>query len=226
MQFYCQSSSSLKCKEVAPEKGRDSHSVRGKKYIGILVARFAREVFSVEFADLLNSEHRAIRRAVNVLRTMTEQVEHGLTTDRHDVNALLIFLHYFGDACHQAKEESILFPALKPSEKFPLSVQPEKLLREHHEERGLIESAQLALFTDKQDEFIASARRVADLLLEHADKEEHVLFPLAEGLMTREMANEVTGKLQEADAKFGFTQRKLLMDMLDHLEDKYIRKAA
>jgi hemerythrin-like domain-containing protein len=72
----------------------------------------------------------------------------------------------------------ILFPALQSSERFPSSVKPENLLREHHEERGLIESAQLALFTDKQDEFIASARRVADLLFEHADKEEHVRFPL------------------------------------------------
>ena len=226
MQFYCQSSCSLKCKEVAPERAASRIACEKRNILESWLLDFAREVVSVEFADLLNSEHKAIRRAVNVLRAMTEQVEHGLTTDRHDVNALLIFLHYFVDACHQAKEESILFPALEPSEKFPLSVQPEKLLREHHEERCLIESAQLALFTDKQDEFIASARRVADLLLEHADKEEHVLFPLAEKLMTREMANEVTGKLQEADAKFGFTQRKLLMDMLDHLEDKYIRKAA
>jgi hemerythrin-like domain-containing protein len=88
----------------------------------------------------------------------------------------------------------------------------------------LIETAQLALFTDK-DEFIASARKVVDLLSEHVDKEEHVLLPLAERILTREKANEVAMKVQEADAKFG-TQRKLLVDMLDHLEDKYIRKAA
>ena len=52
-------------------------------------------MISMESCSLLDSEHKAIRRAVNVLRTMTEQVEHGLPTDRHDVNALLIFLHYF-----------------------------------------------------------------------------------------------------------------------------------
>jgi hemerythrin-like domain-containing protein len=180
----------------------------------------------MEFADLLTKEHKAIRRAFDVLRTMIDQVEHGIPTDRHDVNALLLFLHYFGDACHQAKEESILFPVLKSSEKFASSVEPESLLAGHNEERGLIETAQLALFTDKQDEFIASARKVVDLLSEHVDKEEHVLFPLAERILTREQAAEVTMRLQEADAKFGFTQRKLLLDMLDYLEDKYIRKAA
>ena len=180
----------------------------------------------MEFADLLTKEHKAIRRALDVLRTMIDQVEHGIPTDRHDVNALLLFLHYFGDACHQAKEESILFPALRSSEKFASSVEPDRFLGGHNEERGLIETAQLALFTDKQDEFIASARKVVGLLSEHVDEEERVLFPLAEQILTREQANEVEVRLQEADAKFGFTQRKLLLDMLDHLENKYIRQAA
>jgi hemerythrin-like domain-containing protein len=157
---------------------------------------------------------------------MTDRVERGIPTDRHDVNALLIFFHYFGDVLHQAKEESILFPALKSSDEFASSDELENLFGEHNEERGLIEKAQFALFTDKQDEFIASSRKVIDLLSEHADKEEHVLFPLACGMLTTADANEVTVKLQEADAKFGLRQRELLMDMLHQLEEKYIRKAA
>jgi hemerythrin-like domain-containing protein len=180
----------------------------------------------IGFTDLLAKEHKALRRALDVLKTMTDRVERGTPTDSHDVNALLIFLHYFGDVLHQAKEESILFPALKSSDKFASSAELESLLVEHNEERGLIERAQFTLFTDKQDEFIASARKVIDLLSEHAAKEEHALFPLAEGILTIAKANEVRMKLQEADAKFGFRQRELLMDMLHHLEDKYIRKAA
>jgi hypothetical protein len=39
-------------------------------------------------------------------------------------------------------------------------------------------------------------------------------------------AHEVTEKLEQADAQFGFRQRKLLMDTLQELEDRYIRKAA
>jgi hemerythrin-like domain-containing protein len=190
-----------------------------------------KEVFQMDsnqigFTDLLIKEHKALRRALDVLRIMTDRVERGIPTDRHDVNALLIFFHYFGDVLHQAKEESILFPALESSDKFASSDDLKRLLTEHSEQRGLMEKAQCALFTDKQDEFIASARKVIDLLSEHADEEEHVLFPLAEGILMMAKANEVTMKLQEADAEFGCRQRELLMDMLHHLEDKYIRKAA
>ena len=180
----------------------------------------------ISFIDLLIKEHKALRRALDVLRTMTDRVECGTPADKHDVNALLIFLHYFGDVLHQGKEESILFPALKSSDKFSSFAELKSLLVEHHEERGLIEKAQFTLFTDKQDEFIASARRVIDSLSEHAAKEEHVLFPLARGILTTDKANEVVAKLQQADADFGFTQRELLMDVLHALEDKYIRKAA
>jgi hemerythrin-like domain-containing protein len=180
----------------------------------------------ISFIDLLTADHRALRRALNILRIMTDRVERGISTDRHDVNALLIFFHYFGDVLHQAKEESILFPALKSCNEFTSFPELEDLLVEHNEERGLIEKTQFALFTDKQDEFIASARKVIDLLSEHADQEEHVLFPLADKILRMAKAHEVTEKLEQADAQFGLRQRKLLMDTLQELEDRYIRRAA
>jgi hemerythrin-like domain-containing protein len=142
------------------------------------------------------------------------------------MNALLIFFHYFGDVLHQAKEESILFPALKSSKEFASSAQLAGLLEEHNEERGLLEKTQFLLFTDEENEFITSARKVVDLLSQHMDKEEKVLFLLADRILAVAKADEITLKLEEADAVFGFRQRQLLMDMLCHLEDKYIRKVA
>jgi hemerythrin-like domain-containing protein len=155
---------------------------------------------------------------------MTDRLERGIHTDRHDVNALLIFLHYFGDVLHQSKEESILLPALKSSDKCPEDFK--SLLGEHVQQRGLIEKTQFLLFTDLQDEFVASARKLIGLLSKHADEEEHVLFPLAERILTIAKAEEVRAKLEYSDAEFGERQLRLLMDMLHQLEDKYIPKAA
>jgi hemerythrin-like domain-containing protein len=176
--------------------------------------------------ESFTDEHKALRRALSVLRTMTDQAERGTPVDRHDINALLVFLHYFGDVLHQAKEESILFPALKSSDEFTFSSELELLLSEHTIHRGLIEKVQFALFTDQQEEFIVGARKVADLLSEHADKEERVLFPLANRILRLEKAVEIAAKLEEADARFGFRQLTLLMDMLLQLESKYMPKAA
>jgi hemerythrin-like domain-containing protein len=189
--------------------------------------RFPRGVSTMEPWELLREEHKSIRQAVRVLNTMTEQLEQGVPVDRHDVNALLIFLHYFADACHQAKEESILFPALKSSEKYHnYQNDLEALLEEHSEDRSLIEGTQALLFTDRQSEFNASARKLSSLLSEHAKKEEDILLPLAQQIMSSKTAQEVAMRMQEADAKFGYRQRQLLLDMLQYLQEKYTRKAA
>jgi len=176
--------------------------------------------------SFLTEEHKQIRRALDVLRIMIDRVAGGIPTDPHDVNALLIFLHYFGDVLHQTKEESILFAALKSSKEFGAHAQLKNLIGEHHEDRGLIEKAQFMLFTDNQDEFIASGRKVILLISEHAHEEEVSLVPLADSILTQQKADEVRAKLQEADARFGLRQRDLLMGMLQHLEEKYIQKAA
>jgi hemerythrin-like domain-containing protein len=179
----------------------------------------------MDFSKLLTEEHKVIRRAMDILNMMTEQANHGMQVDIHDVHALLLFLHYFADASHQAKEEAILFPALDASEAFTSS-KAQILLKDHNGERSLIEETQIALFTDRHSEFIASARRLTDLLSEHLIREESFLFPLAEQVLTQEEGMEISRRMQEADANFGYTQRKLLLDLLQQLADKYIRKAA
>jgi len=180
----------------------------------------------MDYSRFLTDEHKTIRRAVDVLNAMTARAEQNVNVDIHDVNALLMFLHYFGDVCHQAKEETILFPALQSSEGFTSSFDPGALLKGHNEERALIEQTQLTLFTDNHSEFVASARKLINVLSEHLTKEESVVFPLAEQILTREKAMEIGYRMQEADANFGYTQRKLLLDLLQQLADKYIRKAA
>jgi hemerythrin-like domain-containing protein len=128
---------------------------------------------------------------------------------------LLIFLHYFGNVLHQAKEESILFPALKSAAECTSSFDLEACFTGHNEERSLIEKARFSLFTDKQGEFMMSAREVIDVVSEHANREERVLFPVASGILSLERANEIAARFQEADARFGFRQRTLLMDLLE-----------
>jgi hemerythrin-like domain-containing protein len=185
----------------------------------------------MEFSELLIKEHAPIRRAINVLNGMIHDAEQGLAIDKHDINALLIFLHYFADACHQAKEENILFPILRKSEtSLPLEnavrEQLNDLLSEHSEERSLIEKTQVALFSEQPYEFIATARKLTQILSEHALKEEQVLFPIAEKLLTRKEADEVVMRIEQADAEFGCAQRTLLVELLQELESKYLRKAA
>jgi hemerythrin-like domain-containing protein len=185
----------------------------------------------MEFSELLIKEHEPIRRAISVLEGMARDAENGRRIDRNDVNALLIFLHYFADACHQAKEETILFPILRQSEtsirvEGVVREQLEDLLKEHSEERSLVEETQLALFSEQPSEFIERARKLGKVLSEHALKEEQVLFPIAMKILSQKEAGEVLTRIEKADAKFGCSQRALLIELLQELEEKYSRRAA
>jgi hemerythrin-like domain-containing protein len=191
------------------------------------------EVFAMEFTQLLAAEHQAIRRALNVLESMRDKMQHGYSVDIHDVNALLLFLHCFADGCHQGKEESILFPALKQSLQNPnrgdsrfLTLDLESLLGEHKQERDLIQKTQTALFARQGSDFADQSRRLIDLLVEHIVQEERILLPMAEQILTPQEAIAAGMQMQEANASFGECQVTLLLDMLKRLEDKFLSKAA
>jgi len=183
------------------------------------------------FSEILLKEHEPIRRAIKVLGEMASDVENGVSIDKHDMNALLIFLHYFADAYHQLKQENILFPIFKESQKS-VWIEPEvreqlhDLLKEDKEERSAIEKTRIALFSEDPFDFVASARKLTRLLWEHALKEEQILFPIAERIITPEQADVIVMRIEEADAEFGCSQRTLLMELLQELEAKYLRKAA
>ena len=61
---------------------------------------------------------------------------------------------------------------------------------------------------------------------EHALKEEQELFPMAEEILTKPEAEEVSMRFKEADASLGDSQRTLLMELLQELEGKYLRRVA
>jgi hemerythrin-like domain-containing protein len=187
----------------------------------------------MEFSELLTGEHQAIRRALNVLESMKDKILHGCSVDIHDVNALLLFLHGFADGCHQGKEESILFPALRQAldnrylgdSGFSI-LDIESLFEEHKEERDLIYRTQTALFAKQDSDFVEYTRKLIKLLLEHIAREERILFPMAERILTQEEAIAVGVRIQEANATFGECQVTLLLDILKRLEEKFMSKAA
>jgi hemerythrin-like domain-containing protein len=57
-------------------------------------------------------EHKLILRALDVLDNMAAWAEKNGVVDDVDIANILEFLRWFADAHHQAKEETILFPAL------------------------------------------------------------------------------------------------------------------
>lgn len=183
----------------------------------------------MEFSEILTEEHNHIRRAMNVLSAITHQIQQGRSVDIHNVNAILLFLHSFADRCHQAKEESILFPAIRRAlqdQRSDSRLDLESLLKEHQEECWLIEQTQIAIFTGDSSNFVEGAGKLIELVNEHIIKEERMLFPLIEQILAEKQTVALGVRIREANADFGECHITLLMDMLNQVELAFGLKAA
>jgi hemerythrin-like domain-containing protein len=137
--------------------------------------------------DVLREEHELVLMVVAAMEREVASIE---TTDH--VNAdrvanMIDFTRNFTDGCHHAKEEKLLFPLLEqrdPAAGGPVSV----MLSEHDAGREAVRAIVGALPDVDAD---AAARRTvaenlglyAQLLRLHINKENNVLFPLADRLL-------------------------------------------
>lgn len=143
----------------------------------------------MRLTDVLQTEHDRIARALLCLSRMIEQVRMGADVRPDAVHALLEFLRDYADHHHHNKEEHELFPWMErhglPTDAGPLAVmnQDHETGRDHL--RHLLAAAKhLQTDANVRREFADRAEQYCTLLFAHIDKENHVLYPMADRMGT------------------------------------------
>src|SRR5215472_17777714 len=109
--------------------------------------------------DLLTQEHKLILRALDVLDALTVSMETSGEFDEDAVDRVLDFLRWFADAHHQAKEDTILFPAIKActgAQDRPVR----HMMFEHDQERQTIDALEKNVRLGKLSDFVATANKL------------------------------------------------------------------
>ena len=147
----------------------------------------------------LREEHRVILHALGVLEAGTDRLTGGGALPEGWWEEAIRWLRAFADRNHHAKEERHLFPALAkagvPAEGGPVEV----MLDEHVEGRALIAVMESADGRGRLD----AARRYVHLLREHIDKENGVLFPLADAVLDPHAQQSLARELETLEAEQG-----------------------
>ena len=129
---------------------------------------------------LLMADHESILEALHILDAICTEIEHDKEVNYDDIHSLLAFLYHFADGSHHVKEEAILFPALMQAEmtfqEGPLRV----MTYEHERGRALTSAMEDSLTRSDRHDFVRYGRRYIELLTEHIEKENYVLFPMAD----------------------------------------------
>lgn len=175
----------------------------------------------------LMAEHDAVLVALQIL----EKVEAALGSEERapeHLGQLLDFFKGFVDRCHHGKEEDVLFPELErrgvPREGGPIGV----MLQEHELGRGHLRAMSEALDRLRRGEAGAAAairehaQAYRAMLREHIDKENNVLFPMADRLVPEDIAASLIERFEEIERdRVGEGKHEAYHAMLDSLKGQY-----
>jgi hemerythrin-like domain-containing protein len=147
--------------------------------------------------DILRDEHAVILRALLTLESDAEQLAAGGALPEGRWTDMIASLRAFADRNHHAKEEKVLFPAMikagVPADGGPIAV----MLEEHAEGRALLAT----MYTGEPADQAAAARRYIRLLRDHIDKENGVVFPLADAVLDELDQTEVRRAFASLEAE-------------------------
>jgi hemerythrin-like domain-containing protein len=177
----------------------------------------------------LMKEHEGIKLMLKILSAVAHRVKGGCAVPKKDLDGIAEFLSTFVDRCHHGKEEDFLFPALEqagvPREGGPIGV----MLAEHAEGRKIIARLKDAFvaYGSGRDSRTEKISEVADeyvsLLSHHIDKENGILFPMAEGRISVADDSRVVEHFEKLEhERIGQGKHEEFHAMLGRLKKEYL----
>jgi hemerythrin-like domain-containing protein len=153
---------------------------------------------------LLSDEHRVIERVLAALARLTEKPA---TEFLESWKKALDFIRHFADQCHHVKEEKVLFAALEehgiPNQGGPIGM----MLLEHEEGRSYVRAMFDALGKveagdpSAQAVLFENAKQYLRLLREHIQKEDEILFRMADEVLSPDEQKKLLAAFAEHEAE-------------------------
>lgn len=179
--------------------------------------------------EILKEEHQLILVMLKVIEAVCKKLDQGQTVSTDHLASIIDFIRNFADGCHHAKEEKLLFIALEkagmPRSDGPVAV----MLREHELGRTFVKGMDNALQLMKKGDasaaktFAENARSYIQLLWNHIDKEDHVLFMMADQRLSLAAQNELTEGFERVEREeVGVGVHEKYHALLHQLRDAYL----
>jgi hemerythrin-like domain-containing protein len=152
---------------------------------------------------MLMKEHRLIEGALDAMERWVTKLGPGSEPDdKAELARFVSFIRGFADAYHHGKEEDILFVAMVdhgfPREAGPIAV----MLQEHDQGRSLVSvlerlAQQSTAWSEEDHGTLArTARKFSSMLRLHIQKEDQILYPMADARLPEPVQEEMFRRFQ------------------------------
>jgi len=173
----------------------------------------------------LKEEHQVIMRMIKILNVASGKLERGEKVSPKVFERAIDFIQTFADRCHHGKEQDTLFPRLGergiPTQGGPIAV----MLMEHDQGRryvkGLAEALTRYEGSDQtaQTALIKNARGYAELLDQHIYKEDNILYPMGDKVLSQVDNRELLEKFEKIEKEIiGEGKHEYYLHMIGELE--------
>lgn len=180
--------------------------------------------------EILIKEHDAISTMLKIIKAVSEKVENNGNVEPEHLSQIVEFIQVFADKCHHGKEENLLFKSMAkagmPEKGGPIAV----MLSEHETGRQFVRKmdAAASAFSNGDrsaaDQFIKNARGYVSLLSGHIQKENNILFPMADKVIPGEEQNRLIDDFEKVEAEIiGQGTHERFHDLLDRLKSEYLK---
>ncbi len=177
----------------------------------------------------LRDEHDGVTVMLNIMEKVCRHDQESGSLNMDHFESILEFLKVFVDKCHHAKEEELLFPALEAlgvlKEGGPIG----EMLSEHTQGREFIKAMVAASFEYKNGEksarggMIRHAQDYVSLLSGHIEKENNVLFVMAEKLLSEGQQEELFQGFEKIEAdRIGLGKHEAFHELIHTLKEIYL----
>jgi len=180
--------------------------------------------------EILIKEHSAILVMLEILKAVSTRLENKEHVDPEHLSQIVEFIQVFADKCHHGKEENLLFKSMVkagvPQEGGPITV----MLSEHEMGRNFVGKMEAAASSfaggnpSAADQFIQNARGYISLLSQHIQKENNVLFPMADKLIPAQEQDQLIDDFEKVEVEIiGEGTHEKLHKLLDLLKSEYLK---
>jgi hemerythrin-like domain-containing protein len=154
---------------------------------------------------ILRDEHDVILKGLTLLEACSESLQEGESVSPNTLDSLIEFFRLFADKTHHGKEEALLFPAMI-EKGFSRETGPIHCMLSDHEQNRALTKRMIQASSEYRSGDKSAALRFAHaadeyiyVLREHIQKENMVLFNMAEQVLTSAEEPSLMVKFRDVD---------------------------
>jgi hemerythrin-like domain-containing protein len=177
--------------------------------------------------EILMNEHRIIEQVLSVVDGMADRALQRGTLDAQSAAEAIDFIRTFADKCHHAKEEDVLFVRMEavgfPHDNGPIAV----MLHDHDSGRTFVRAMAAVVEdagrgdADALRIFADNAHRYTEMLRAHIQKEDTILYPMANQSFDENDQAELLAAFEKADKQAGAGIHQRYVDLARTLASQY-----